>query len=114
MEIPEDIRRGEEEAEHHQLEGEALVEARRDRDMFGRDEIDARAVMYDDDPYAAWGDYELDLWESTPGVETCFEDFEAVMAEGDESLGRDEQSEESGIGVTIPEYLDWEYMEVTG
>ena len=102
----------EQEAEYRQLEGEALVEAHRDREMVERDAIDARIVMYDGDPYAAWGDYELDVWEQTAGVEADLDHFEAVMTEGDESLGRDEQAEESGTGVTIPEYLDWEYMEV--
>jgi len=32
----------EQEAEHRQLEGEALVEAQRDRDMFERDALDDR------------------------------------------------------------------------
>ena len=76
------------------------------------DATDSQTVMYAGDPYAAWGNYELDLWESTPGVETCFDHFEKIMAEGDESLGRDEQSEESGISTDIPEYLDWEYMKL--
>lgn len=66
---PENLLRAEEESEHRQLEGEALIEAQRDRDMF--------------------------------------------EAEGDESLGRDEQEEESGIGETIPEYLDWEYIKLS-
>jgi hypothetical protein len=34
----------EQEAEHRQLEAEALVEAQRDRDMFERDALDDRAA----------------------------------------------------------------------
>ena len=98
---PEDIRRAEEEAEHRQLEAESLVEAARDREVM---------AYYDVDPYEAWGDYELCVWERTAGVEADLEHFEAVMIEGDESLGRDNRAEESGIGVDIPEYLDWGYM----
>lgn len=105
-----------EEAEHRQLEDESIVEAARDRKMFERDKPDddnAWKMLYNGDPYWRWGDYELDLGPGFTPVETDFDHFEAVMAGGDESLGRDEKAEESSIGVDIPEYLEWNYMEVT-
>lgn len=90
---PEDILRMEQEAEYRQLEGEALVEAQRDREMFEKGAAGARTVMYDGDPYAAWGDYELDVWEHTDTIDSDLSLWESYIAKGIAALAFDTETE---------------------
>ena len=69
------------------------VEAQRDRDMFERDEVDAQAEMYEGDPYVAWGDYELDVWEHTDPIDADLDLWVSYIAEGLDALAFDTNTE---------------------
>jgi len=81
---PEDILRAEEGAEHRQLEAESLIEAARDREMFAQDS---------GDPYADWGDYELDVWENTDTIDSDLDAWVSYIEEGTDALVFDTKTE---------------------